>query len=40
VLHQAYDGAGYQKYIDAGTPEPPIAAEDAGWAAQFVPRPA
>jgi hypothetical protein len=40
VLHQAYDGPGYQKFIYAGTPEPPLSAEDAGWAGQFVPRPA
>ena len=40
VLHQAHDGPGYEIFIYAGTPEPPLKAEDAGWAAQLLPRPA
>jgi hypothetical protein len=40
VLHQAYNGPGYEKFIYDGAPEPPLRAEDAEWAAQFIPRPA
>jgi hypothetical protein len=40
VLHQAYDGGGYRKYIYDEPPEPPLTGADAEWAAQFVPRPA
>ncbi len=40
VLHHAYDGPGYQKFIYDGAPEPPLSAEDAKWAGGFVPRPA
>jgi hypothetical protein len=40
VLHQAYDGPGYEKFIYDGAPEPPLRAEDAEWAVQFIPRPA
>lgn len=39
VLHHTYDGPGYEHFIYAGTPEPPLTAQDAEWAAQFVPRP-
>jgi signal transduction histidine kinase len=39
VLHLAYDGGGYRKYIYEGSPEPPLTAEDAEWAAKFLPRP-
>jgi hypothetical protein len=39
VLHQAYAGGGYRKYIYETSPEPPLTAEDAEWAAQFLPRP-
>jgi Protein of unknown function (DUF4058) len=39
VLHQAYDGPGYEKFIYDGAPEPPLRAEDAEWAGQFIPRP-
>ena len=38
VLHRAYDGPGYEKFIYAGTPEPPLSAEDAGWAERFLPK--
>ena len=40
VLHQAYDGPEYALFIYAGSPEPPLRAEDAAWAGQFLPRPA
>jgi Protein of unknown function (DUF4058) len=40
VLHQAYDRARYRKYIYEGSPEPPLSAQDAEWAATFLPRPA
>ena len=40
LLHQAYDRAGYRKYIYEGSPEPPLKAEDAEWAEPFLPRPA
>jgi hypothetical protein len=39
VIHQAYDGPGYAKFIYDGSPEPPLTAEDAEWALPFVPRP-
>ena len=39
VIHRAYDEAGYRKFIYDGPPEPPLTAEDAEWAAQFLPRP-
>ena len=39
VLHRAYDGPGYERFIYAGAPEPPLSAEDAEWAGQFVPQP-
>lgn len=38
VLHRAYDGPGYEHFIYAGLPEPPLSAHDAAWARQFVPR--
>jgi hypothetical protein len=40
VLHQTYDGPGYENFIYSGSPEPPLTAEDAEWSAQFLPRPA
>jgi hypothetical protein len=40
VLHQAYDGPGYENFIYSRTPEPPLKAEDAEWASHFLPRPA
>ena len=39
VLHRTYGGPGYEHFIYAGTPEPPLSAEDAEWARQFVPQP-
>jgi hypothetical protein len=37
VLHRAYDAAGYGIYIYDDEPVPPLAAEDAEWARQFLP---
>lgn len=37
LLHRIYDTAGYAYRIYSGPPEPPLAAEDAAWAAQFLP---
>ncbi len=38
VLHRAHDGPGYEHFIYAGSPEPPLPEVDADWARQFVPR--
>ncbi len=38
VLDHTYDTARYGNYICAETPEPPLGAEDAAWAQQFVPQ--
>jgi hypothetical protein len=40
VLHRTYDAADYGKYIYAETPQPPLSAEDAAWAREFIPQPA
>ena len=37
LLDRVYDAAGYQHYIYTGTPRPPLSAEDAAWARQYVP---
>jgi hypothetical protein len=37
VLHRVYDAAGYEYFIYAGAPNPPLGPEDAAWARQFVP---
>jgi hypothetical protein len=37
VLDRAYDAADYGKYVYRETPEPPLSAEDAAWASQFLP---
>jgi hypothetical protein len=37
MLHRVYDGAGYANYIYGATPEPPLSADDAAWARQFLP---
>ena len=37
LLHRAYDSAGYHKVIYQRPPDPPLSAEDAEWAKQFVP---
>jgi hypothetical protein len=36
ALHRAYDGPGYEHFIYAGDPEPPLSADDAAWAGQFA----
>jgi hypothetical protein len=37
VVHRAYDGAGYERFIYSGGPEPSLSADDAAWARQFLP---
>jgi uncharacterized protein DUF4058 len=37
VLHRVYDAAGYQDYVYAHPPQPPLRPEDADWARQFLP---
>lgn len=37
ALHRLYDAARYVNWIYTGAPEPPLSAEDAVWARQFVP---
>ena len=32
ALHQAYDAAGYEDYMYANTPTPPLQGADAAWA--------
>jgi hypothetical protein len=39
VLNRVYDAAGYEDYIYAGQPDPPLTAEDAAWAKSFLPQP-
>jgi hypothetical protein len=39
VLHRIYDAAGYEYHIYTGPPEPPLSADDAAWAHQFLPAP-
>jgi hypothetical protein len=39
VLHRAYDGPGYEHFIYAGAPEPPLTAGDSEWARGLVPQP-
>jgi hypothetical protein len=36
VLDRAYDAAGFGTYIYSETPEPPLSADDADWAATFL----
>ncbi len=37
ALNQVYDDAGYAHFIYSGLPDPPLGAEDAEWARQFLP---
>jgi Protein of unknown function (DUF4058) len=37
LLHRVYDAAGYGNYIYDEGPVPPLSAEDAMWAKQFLP---
>jgi hypothetical protein len=39
VLHRTYDAAGYEPFLYRLGPVPPLSAEDAAWASQFVPSP-
>src|SRR3954447_22512757 len=39
ALHRVYDASGYEDYIYAGAPEPPLAPDDAEWARQVARRP-
>ena len=36
VLDRAYDAAGFGAYIYSETPDPPLSADDAAWAATFL----
>jgi hypothetical protein len=36
VLNRVYDAAGYEDYIYSGSPQPPLAGEDAAWAANLI----
>jgi hypothetical protein len=36
ALHQAYDAAGYEDYIYASEPYPPLQSADAEWARQLI----
>ena len=36
ALHQAYDAAGYEDYIYANAPTPPLQGADAEWAQQLI----
>ncbi len=37
ALNRLYDAAGYEDYIYTSSPQPPLPAEDAEWARQFLP---
>jgi len=39
ILNRIYDAAGYEVYIYTGEPEPPLSAQDAVWAKEFLPQP-
>lgn len=39
ILNRVYDAAGYAVYIYTGEPDPPLSAEDAAWAQEFLPQP-
>lgn len=39
ALHHVYDAARYGNYIYEGSPQPALKADDATWAAQFLPHP-
>jgi hypothetical protein len=38
LLDRVYDDAGYEDYVYAGLPQPPLRMEDASWAEQYVPK--
>jgi hypothetical protein len=37
ILQRIYDAAGYEDYIYATDPQPPLTVEDAAWARQLAP---
>ncbi len=37
VLDHVYDTSGYEDFIYRGAPQPPLSADDAAWAARFLP---
>ena len=37
LLHSVYDASGYEDFLYAGSPEPPMAPADETWARQFLP---
>ena len=37
LLHKVYDAAGYEDYIYATSPEPPLTSEQYEWTQQFAP---
>ena len=37
ALHRVYDAAGYEDYVYAGTPEPPLPPDDLAWANELIP---
>ncbi len=39
VVDRVYDAAGYEDYVYGSLPQPPLRAEEAAWAEQFVPKP-
>jgi hypothetical protein len=39
IVDRIYDAAGYDDYLYAGSPQPPLRSEDAEWAEGFVPGP-
>jgi len=36
ALHQVYDAAGYEDYIYANEPNPPLQGADAEWAQRLL----
>jgi hypothetical protein len=37
TLDRVHDAFGYEDFLYTGSPEPPLSAEDAAWARQFLP---
>jgi hypothetical protein len=37
LVHRVHDDADFRKYIYAEPPEPPLSADDAAWARQYLP---
>jgi hypothetical protein len=36
LLHDVFDGAGYEYYIYGGRPAPPLGSDDANWAEEII----